>query len=124
MDIERQLSEHLARAAGRASATPDLAEVELGSRRVRGRRRVVTGVAAAMLVAGAGGVGFGLDVRPAVPTTGSSPRPTSGTAAEEDATTTTIARRRRGGPGRSGQRHRGGHRRTRTRPAASVRLAR
>ena len=36
MDIERQLSEHLTRAAGRASATPDLAEVELGSRRVRG----------------------------------------------------------------------------------------
>lgn len=65
MDIERQLSEHqlsehLAEAAGRASATPDLAEVELGSRRVRGRRRVATGVAAAMLVAGAGGAGFGL----------------------------------------------------------------
>ncbi|HEX4983676.1 MAG TPA: hypothetical protein VFV63_18355 [Ilumatobacteraceae bacterium] len=60
MDIERQISEHLAEAAGRASATPDLAEVELGSRRVRGRRRVATGVAAAMLVAGAGGAGFGL----------------------------------------------------------------
>jgi hypothetical protein len=60
MDIERQLSEHLAEAAGRASATPDLAEVELGARRVRGRRRVATGVAAAMLVAGAGGAGFGL----------------------------------------------------------------
>jgi hypothetical protein len=60
MDIERQLSEHLAEAAGRASATPDLAEVELGSRRVRGRRRMATGVVAAMLVAGAGGAGFGL----------------------------------------------------------------
>ncbi len=90
MDIERQLTEHLARAAGRASATPDLAEVELGSRRVRGRRRVVTGVAAAMLVAGAGGVGFGLgrgagrsDDRVVAPAG-------SGTTDEEDATTTTI----------------------------------
>jgi hypothetical protein len=60
MDIERQLSEHLAEAAGHASATPDLAEVELGAQRVRGRRRVATGVVAAMLVAGAGGAGFGL----------------------------------------------------------------
>ena len=34
--------------------------------------------------------GSGWDARPAVPTTRSSPRPTSGTAAEEDATTTTI----------------------------------
>ncbi|HWM21183.1 MAG TPA: hypothetical protein VNO51_15935 [Ilumatobacteraceae bacterium] len=60
MDIERQLSEHLAEAAAGVSATPDLAEVELGARRVRGRRRVATGVAAAMLIAGAGGAGFGL----------------------------------------------------------------
>ncbi len=60
MDIERHLAEHLAEVAGRANATPDLAEVELGARRVRGRRRVATGVAAAMLVAGAGGAGFGL----------------------------------------------------------------
>ena len=93
MDIERQLSEHLNRAAGRASATPDLAEVELGSRRVRGRRRVVTGVAAAMLVAGAGGVGFGLgrgaggsDAQVSAPADSGDP----GTTAEGDATTTTI----------------------------------
>jgi hypothetical protein len=60
MDIERQLSEHLTEAASGVSAAPDLAEVELGARRVRGRRRVATGVAAAMVVAGAGGAGFGL----------------------------------------------------------------
>lgn len=60
MDIERQLSAHLADAASGVTATPDLAEVELGARRVRGRRRVAAGVAAAMLVAGAGGAGFGL----------------------------------------------------------------
>jgi hypothetical protein len=91
MDIERQLSEHLSQAAGRASATPDLAEVELGSRRVRARRRVVTGVAAAMLVAGAGGVGFGLG-RDAGRSDDQFVAPgDSGTIVDEDATTTTTA---------------------------------
>jgi hypothetical protein len=42
------------------TARPDLAEVELGAGRVRTRRRVATGVVAAMLVAGAGGTGFGI----------------------------------------------------------------
>lgn len=57
---EHELSTRLEATAARVSARPDLAEVELGAARVRGRRRVTTGVIAAMLIAGAGGTGFGL----------------------------------------------------------------
>src|SRR5688572_24533220 len=60
---ERELRlrlEEAAEAAGGQAARGDLADVELRAGRVRTRRRWATGVAAAMLVAGAGGVGFGL----------------------------------------------------------------
>ena len=57
---ERDLARRLDAAAASVSARPDLAEIELGAGRVRSRRRVATGVVAAMLIAGAGGTGFGL----------------------------------------------------------------
>lgn len=57
---ENELSENLKSSAAGVSARADLAEVELGAGRVRSRRRVATGVVAAMLVAGAGGTGFGI----------------------------------------------------------------
>lgn len=57
---EQELSRRLDAAAASVSARPDLAEIELGAGRVRSRRRIATGVVAAMLVAGAGGAGFGL----------------------------------------------------------------
>src|SRR5688572_21786500 len=59
---ERELMfrlEEAAESAGQAGRG-DLADVELRAGRVRTRRRWATGVAAAMLVAGAGGAGFGL----------------------------------------------------------------
>lgn len=59
-DEETALARRLAAAATSVSARPDLAEVELGAGRVRSRRRLLTGVAAAMLIAGAGGIGFGI----------------------------------------------------------------
>ena len=57
---EHELSEQLHAVAGSVHPRPDLAEIELGAGRLRGRRRVATGVVAAMLVAGAGGAGFGI----------------------------------------------------------------
>jgi hypothetical protein len=60
---ERELKSRLedaAEAAAGHAARNDLAEVELRVGRVRARRRWATGLVAAMLVAGAGGVGFGL----------------------------------------------------------------
>lgn len=57
---EDELTYELASAAADVTARPDLAEVELGAGRIRGRRRIATGVVAAMLVAAAGGAGFGL----------------------------------------------------------------
>ena len=58
---DHELIARLHRAADTAGEpSGDLAEVELGAARVRGRRRWATGVVAAMLVAGAGGAGFGL----------------------------------------------------------------
>lgn len=57
---EHELSDRLDAAVAHVTARPDLAEVEAGGRRVRNRRRVVSGVLAAMLVAGAGGAGFGI----------------------------------------------------------------
>ncbi|MDJ0767752.1 MAG: hypothetical protein QNJ12_03125 [Ilumatobacter sp.] len=57
---ENELPERLRAAADDVVAHSDLAEVELGAGRVRSRRRVATGVVAAMLVAGAGGAGFGI----------------------------------------------------------------
>lgn len=57
---ESELSRQLSAAVSGIDVSADLAEVEAGAGRVRSRRRLVTGVAAAMLVAGAGGVGFGL----------------------------------------------------------------
>lgn len=59
-DEESALTRRLGAAAASVSARPDLAEVELGAGRVRSRRRLLTGVAAAMLIAGAGGIGFGI----------------------------------------------------------------
>ena len=57
---EHELSEQLHAAVADVSARPDLSQIELGAARVRSRRRVATGVVAAMLVAAAGGAGFGL----------------------------------------------------------------
>ncbi len=57
---EDEMTRRLTDAAAHVAPRPDLAEVEFGAARLRGRRRVATGVAAAMLVAGAGGAGFGL----------------------------------------------------------------
>ena len=57
---ENELSEQLHSVAGTVNPQPDLAEVELGAGRVRSRRRVATGVVAAMLVTAAGGAGFGI----------------------------------------------------------------
>jgi hypothetical protein len=57
---ENELSEQLHTVAATVNPQPDLAEIELGAGRVRSRRRVATGVVAAMLVAGAGGAGFGI----------------------------------------------------------------
>lgn len=57
---ENELSQQLHSVAATVNPQPDLAEVEMGAGRVRGRRRIATGVVAAMLVAGAGGVGFGI----------------------------------------------------------------
>lgn len=57
---ERELARRLDVVAASVSARPDLAEIELGAGRVRSRRRVATGVVAAMLIAGAGGTGFGI----------------------------------------------------------------
>jgi hypothetical protein len=57
---ENELTRGLRSAVADVTARPDLAEVELGAARVRTRRRVATGVVAAMLVAGAGGTGFGI----------------------------------------------------------------
>ena len=57
---EHELSEQLHAAVADVSARPDLSQIELGAARVRGRRRLATGVVAAMLVAAAGGAGFGL----------------------------------------------------------------
>lgn len=59
-DEERALAQRLNAAAVSVSARPDLAEVEVGAGRIRGRRRLATGVVAAMLIAGAGGIGFGI----------------------------------------------------------------
>lgn len=56
-----ELTARLRRVADRATGQqPDLVEVEHGAARVRTRRRWMSGVAAAMLVAAAGGAGFGL----------------------------------------------------------------
>lgn len=57
---EHELSRRLAHAAGRVDVEPDLVEIERGVARRTSRRRWLNGVAAAMLVAGAGGAGFGL----------------------------------------------------------------
>lgn len=57
---EHEIADRLRSTASGVAATPDLVEVEQVAGRERGRRRIATGVAAAMLVAGAGGVGFGL----------------------------------------------------------------
>jgi hypothetical protein len=55
-----ELSEQLHKIAASVNPRGDLVEVELGAGRVRSRRRVATGVVATMLVAGAGGAGFGI----------------------------------------------------------------
>ncbi len=57
---EHELSEQLHTVAATVNPQPDLAEIELGAGRARNRRRVATGVIAAMLIAGAGGTGFGI----------------------------------------------------------------
>ncbi len=57
---EHELSEQLHAAVADVSAQPDLSQIEMGAARVRSRRRMATGVVAAMLVAAAGGAGFGL----------------------------------------------------------------
>lgn len=57
---EDELTRQLHSAAAVVEASPNLAEIETTAGRMRGRRRVATGVIAAMLVAGAGGAGFGL----------------------------------------------------------------
>ncbi len=57
---EQELTRQLQAAGASVTPRPDLAEVELGAGRVRARRRVGAGVVAAMLVAAAGGAGFGI----------------------------------------------------------------
>lgn len=57
---EHELSSRLHVAASSVTARPDIAEIELGAGRARSRRRLATGVIAGMLIAGAGGAGFGL----------------------------------------------------------------
>jgi hypothetical protein len=57
---EHELARRLDVVAASVSVRPDLAEVERGAGRIRSRRRMATGVVAAMLIAGAGGVGFGI----------------------------------------------------------------
>lgn len=86
---ESDLPARLRSAADTAHAQPDLAEIELGAGRVRSRRRVVTGVVAAMLVAGAGGAGFGLGR--AVSDDGDGVIPASEPEAVADPTATTLA---------------------------------
>ncbi len=90
---ESDLPARLRSAADTVQARPDLAEVELGAGRVRGRRRVATGVVAAMLVAGAGGAGFGLGraVSDDADTLASATEPPAGEPSME--TTTTLADR-------------------------------
>ena len=93
---ERELMfrlEEAAEAAGGQAARDDLADVELRAGRARTRRRWATGVAAAMLVAGAGGAGFGLGRSVGdQPAAGEAIAPagtTPGTAAPAPATTVT-----------------------------------
>lgn len=57
---EHELTRRLTDAADAVSVGPDLAAVERGGAQRRARRRWATGVATAMLVAGAAGAGFGL----------------------------------------------------------------
>jgi hypothetical protein len=59
---EAMLSDRLRRAAT-VDVRPDLADIELRSRRIHARRRAGVGIAAAVLVAGAGGIGFGVGHR-------------------------------------------------------------
>ena len=98
---ERELMfrlEEAAEAAAGQAGRNDLADVELRAGRVRTRRRWATGVAAAMLVAGAGGAGFGLgrsvDGQPAgeaIAPAGTAPTtPGTGTVAAEAPATTTL----------------------------------
>ncbi len=60
MNHESELSDRLLETAASVHPHADLMVVEQGARRVRSRRRLATGVVAAMLVAGAGGAGFGI----------------------------------------------------------------
>lgn len=60
MEFEQQLTESLTSAVRSVDAAPDLVGVERRADLARGRRRYAAGVVAAMLVVGAGGVGFGL----------------------------------------------------------------
>jgi hypothetical protein len=57
---EHELSSRLHAVASSVAARPDIAEIELGAGHARSRRRLATGVIAGMLIAGAGGAGFGL----------------------------------------------------------------
>ncbi|HWL42786.1 MAG TPA: hypothetical protein VNQ73_07570 [Ilumatobacter sp.] len=59
-DLIRRLHSAADTALTDTTVSPDLTAVERAASQVRGRRRWATGVAAAMLVAGAGGAGFGL----------------------------------------------------------------
>ena len=59
---DAMLSDRLRRAA-MVDVRPDLADVESRSRRIHARRRAFVGIGAAVLVAGAGGIGFGVGHR-------------------------------------------------------------
>jgi hypothetical protein len=93
MTDDHDLARRLHDVAGRVSATPDLAEVEQGSRRMRSRRRATIGVVAAMLVAGAGGLGFGIGRQVADDDAGlasPAPEPAATTPADAEAPAATV----------------------------------
>jgi hypothetical protein len=92
---DAMLSERLRRAA-MVDVRPDLADVEFRSRRIHARRRTAVGISAAVLVAGAGGIGFGVGHRLAdgdeevVTGAAASPDDVALTVANESPTTTTV----------------------------------
>lgn len=95
MDHESELPGRLRAAADAVHVPPDLAEVEDGVRRRLARRRLVTGVVALMLVAGAGGLGFGIG-RSATDNSGE--RLTAPAASDSESGVTTVGPETRDAP--------------------------